>query len=243
MAYGTGLVFRAMLPSLMGELDVVWAGGTDHRGGGDGPLVVLLHGFGAPGTDLVSLHRVLDAPAGTRFAFPAGVVDLGPMFGGDARAWWFIDLEERLRRQARGESRDPNEVPDGMDHAASLVALWIDSVRGASPLVVGGFSQGAMLALEVALRLHAPPNGLVLMSSTLLAAARQKPLLPKLANTPIFQSHGRQDAILAFEDAEKLHAHLQTAEFLPFRGGHEIPEPVIRGVSALIRKAAVTTSS
>jgi phospholipase/carboxylesterase len=226
-------------------LDVVWAGGTDNRGGGERPLVVLLHGFGAPGTDLVTLHRVLRAPEGTRFAFPAGPVDLGPMFGGDARAWWFIDLEERMRRMARGEARDPNEVPEGMDQASTQVAAWIESVRGASPLVLGGFSQGAMLALEVALRLQTPPDGIALMSSTLLAAARQQPLLPKLASVPIFQSHGREDAILAFQDAEKLHAHLQgtQAEFLPFRGGHEIPELVIRGVSALIHKAVAKSSA
>jgi phospholipase/carboxylesterase len=225
----------------MSELKVAWAGGSDRRGGGEGPLVVLLHGFGAPGTDLVSLQRVLETPDGThtRFAFPEGLVDLSPMFGGDARAWWFIDLEERMTRMARGEARDPNEVPEGMDAAATTVAQWIESVRGSSRLVVGGFSQGAMLALEVALRLQSAPNGIVLMSSTLLAAARQKPLLPKLKGVPLFQSHGHQDAILPFQDAEKLHAHLElvSAEFLPFRGGHEIPQQVLTGVSALIRRA------
>ncbi|MBW2687113.1 MAG: hypothetical protein JRE19_14540, partial [Deltaproteobacteria bacterium] len=45
-------------------------GGEDREGGGDGPLVVLMHGFGAPGTDLVGLWRVLGVPSSIRFAFP-----------------------------------------------------------------------------------------------------------------------------------------------------------------------------
>ena len=49
-------------------LQVRFTGGTDRNGGGDGPLVVLMHGFGAPGTDLVPLARVLDVPREVRFA-------------------------------------------------------------------------------------------------------------------------------------------------------------------------------
>ena len=54
----------------LGGLIVRMTGGTDGRGGGNGPAVVLLHGYGAPGDDLVVLSDYLDAPAGTRFLFP-----------------------------------------------------------------------------------------------------------------------------------------------------------------------------
>src|SRR4051794_30799179 len=57
--------------------------------------VVLLHGFGAPGDDLVPLASALDAPAGTTFVFPEALHDMmelvGPMYAG-ARAWWMIDM-------------------------------------------------------------------------------------------------------------------------------------------------------
>ncbi|MBW2213652.1 MAG: hypothetical protein JRF48_04305, partial [Deltaproteobacteria bacterium] len=65
-------------------------GGEDREGGGDGPLVVLMHGFGAPGTDLVGLWRVLDVPSSMRFAFPEAPHEIPGMFG--ARAWWMLDL-------------------------------------------------------------------------------------------------------------------------------------------------------
>jgi phospholipase/carboxylesterase len=226
------------------ELEVVFAGGNDGRGGGDGPLVVLLHGFGAPGTDLVGLHRALSLPANTRFAFPAGLVDLSRVFGSEARAWWDIDLQARMARAARGEPRDPNEIPEHMDAAATQVAAWLDTYRAQTPnakLVLGGFSQGAMLALEIALHLTKPPNALALLSSTLLAQARQAPLLARLKHTPIFQSHGQSDVVLAYEDAEKLHAHLKSADldatFLSFRGGHEIPQAVLSGTAAFLLRA------
>src|SRR5580704_2280770 len=48
----------------LGDLDARVTGGSDREGGGDGPVVVLLHGFGAPGDDLVPLGRVLAAPRG-----------------------------------------------------------------------------------------------------------------------------------------------------------------------------------
>ena len=70
----------------IGGLRARMTGGTDGKGGGQGPLVLLLHGFGAPGDDLVPLADVLNVPAGTRFVFPEGPLSLS--FGpGDARAW------------------------------------------------------------------------------------------------------------------------------------------------------------
>ena len=51
-----------------GGLTVRLTGGADRDGGGSGgTVVVLLHGFGASGSDLVPLWRVLDVPETTRF--------------------------------------------------------------------------------------------------------------------------------------------------------------------------------
>ena len=64
-------------------LEVRAAGGDDGDGGGDGAAVVLLHGFGAPGDDLVSLAGQLDVPPGTRFFFPEGPISLVDAAPGD----------------------------------------------------------------------------------------------------------------------------------------------------------------
>lgn len=224
------------------ELDVVIAGGDDRRGGGDGPLLVLLHGFGAPGTDLVGLWRVFDVPSSVRYVFPAGPQSLAPIYG-DARAWWDIDMMEYQRRLMLGQQRalaeqTPPEMLERRDQIANLLNVCRAEL-GPSHLLLGGFSQGAMLATETALFGGVPIDGLLLMSGSLLSADRWVPAFEKLRKVPVFQSHGQQDPVLEFSVAEELHYKLIEASvpttWTPFRGGHEIPPVVVQNASQFIR--------
>src|SRR3954447_22945350 len=75
---------------------IVKTSGTTSKNADAGPLtVVLMHGYGAPGDDLVSMASAVEAPAGTTFVFPEAPLALSdPMmaFLGDARAWWPVDI-------------------------------------------------------------------------------------------------------------------------------------------------------
>jgi phospholipase/carboxylesterase len=217
----------------LGGLGVLLAGGTDREGGGDGPLVVLLHGFGAPGDDLASLWRVIDAPAGTRWAFPAAPIALGGMAQG-GRAWWMIDLERLLAERARGGDALGRAAPPGMSEAHVQVVAMLDALDATlkpSAVVLGGFSQGAMLACDVALRTSRRLAGVVLLSGTLVARDEWAPLVARRHGLRVFQSHGVADAMLPYAQAEKLRDVLREGgadvTWVPFRGGHEIPEPVV----------------
>ena len=57
-------------------------------------MLVLLHGFGAPGTDLVSIHRQVRVPPEVRFVFPMAplVLDPGAPPTLAPRAFWHIDI-------------------------------------------------------------------------------------------------------------------------------------------------------
>ena len=94
---------------------VVVGGESAAKSTGKPPLtVVLMHGFGAPGDDLVGLAAGLDVPAGTRFVFPEAPLAM-PAAYGNARAWWMIDMVALQRAMMRGEMRDlTHEVPVGM---------------------------------------------------------------------------------------------------------------------------------
>nr|MBA3821367.1 phospholipase [Deltaproteobacteria bacterium] len=202
------------------------------------PTVVLLHGFGAPGDDLVSLAQAIDVPA--RFVFPAAPLALGGLYG-DARAWWHLDLarlEDELRRGIPRDRRD--EVPDGLVTVRTQLLRFLDELAGRFPvsrLVLGGFSQGAMLALDVALHRATPPAGLLLMSGTLIAASEWQPRLATLQSVPVLQSHGRADTLLPFSIAEVLRDQLRAAgavvDWHPFGGGHEIPRGALEAVGRL----------
>jgi phospholipase/carboxylesterase len=216
-------------------LDVRIAGGTDSEGGGEGPVVVLLHGFGAPGDDLVSLWRVLAAPPGTRFVFPAAPVALGGGYG-EGRAWWWIDIEARMRSQSSGIIRDTSEIPEGLPAARANVEELLGEVDKvlrppAGKLVLGGFSQGAMLALDVALHSERPLAGLVLLSGTHIAAREWQARYERRRGLSVFMSHGENDPLLPFSIArdlcEVLRAHGLVVDWVPFRGAHAIPPTVV----------------
>jgi phospholipase/carboxylesterase len=229
----------------LGELDVRITGGTDGDGGGDGPVVVLLHGFGAPGDDLVPLWRGLAVqPARTlRYVFPEAPLALGSVFGGDARAWWWIDLDARARRagsQEAGAAWDIDEEPEGLASAREKVSALLSELGGKGDVILGGFSQGAMLSLDVALRTQHELAGLVLMSGTHIAAKQWNAHMSERADLPVFQSHGRQDPLLPFATAEGLRNALtkggMVVEWVPFEGGHGIPPIVMDGVGGFLSR-------
>lgn len=226
----------------LGGLKARITGGTDGRGGGSGPVVVLLHGWGAPGDDLVPLGGEIVAPPGTRFVFPEAPLSLQMGFG-DSRGWWMLDIEKRQREMAAGHARDlSREVPKGLDEARAKVIALLDEVErklGAKQIVLGGFSQGAMLACDVALHTTRPLAGVILLSGTLLAADEWTSLMPKRKGLKVFQSHGSADPLLPFSLAEQLRDILIQAglsvEWVGFRGGHEIPGIVLDKISGFLR--------
>jgi phospholipase/carboxylesterase len=231
----------------LGELSAVVTGGPDRMGGGQGPVVVLLHGFGAPGEDLVPLFRVLDVPRDVRFVFPAAplVLDsrLPPELSG--RAWWPLDVEDLMDIVARGEiARLQALDPSGLDHSRALVEGLLDAVDtelGAAPgsVLLGGFSQGAMLSVEVALASDRPLAGLAVMSGTLVRKAAWAARAPRRRGLKVFQSHGRSDPIVPFSNAEALRDLFRESgldvDWFAFNGAHAIPDGAIDRLSALIR--------
>jgi phospholipase/carboxylesterase len=226
-----------------GDLTVRFSGGNDGHGGGHGPVVVLLHGFGAPGDDLVPLAEVLSAPSNVRYVFPAAPLSLAPLGYGPGRAWWMLDLQALQRRQ-RGERVDrTDEQPEGLAQAraqlsAALTGLTERLSVTMDRVILGGFSQGSMLACDFALHAAVRPAALILLSSTLIARSAWAPRMEACRGLPILQTHGRQDAILPYDGAERLRDLLLGAgaelTFVPFEGGHELPPQVLDAASRFI---------
>jgi phospholipase/carboxylesterase len=238
-----------MREEIIGGSRVRITGGEDRQGGGEGPLVVLLHGFGAPGDDLVPLFRQLDVPRDVRFAFPEGPLDLGATLGpayAGGRAWWMIDPAS-LDAAMRGEARDRSGlVPEGLADARARVAAvlaGLGTLLGVprERTVLGGFSQGAMLTVDVATHAESRFAGLALMSGSLIALGEWTPGLGKVQGVPVLQAHGRADPLLPFSAAERLRDLLREAgadlRWVEFAGGHTIVGSVLEGLGTLIRDA------
>jgi phospholipase/carboxylesterase len=230
---------------ILGGLKTRLTGGTDGNGGGNAPTVILLHGYGAPGDDLVVLAEVMNVPAETRWMFPEGPLSMS-MGWGDSRAWWLIDMARLEADRAAGRVRDlSGEVPRGLAQAREALETFLDSLPRVLPIdyqktVIGGFSQGAMLTCDAVMRTAYPFAGLIQLSSSLLAKQDWRPSVGKRAGLPVFLSHGTQDSILPYVMAERLRDELThlglSVEWHSFRGGHEIPEPVLNRLSGFIAK-------
>jgi phospholipase/carboxylesterase len=204
----------------------------------------LLHGFGAPAEDLVSLWRTMDVPRKVRWVFPGAPLSLTEYgYPSGARAWWMIDMAHVERMLVTGRPRElAKEKPAGLGAARAAVASLLDAIDQQlhpTRIVLGGFSQGAMLSLDVALR-YRRDLALVLLSTAIicedewdaLIAARGKGLR-------VFQSHGLQDPLLPYALAEVLRDKLASAgaevDFVSFRGGHEIPTQVLDKLGTYLR--------
>ncbi len=227
------------------DLSVYLAGGSDREGGGDGPLIVLMHGFGAPGTDLVGLWRVLDVPRDVRFAFPEAPNELPGMFG--ARAWWMLDMARMERAMLEGPKSYASEVPPGMEEATDRAVEMIAALQKElgvpdARLIVGGFSQGSMAACNAVFTRGVSPAGLVIMSGTPVNLSAWSAGMDGGKKPAVFQSHGRQDPLLSFAAAEELRDTMQRhgldVRWSPFRGGHEIPPQVIEGLGSFVSEIA-----
>jgi phospholipase/carboxylesterase len=215
-------------------------------------VVVLCHGYGAPGDDLVGLADELCglAPAlahRARFIFPEAPLALPELpFGG--RAWWPIDMVALQRAMMTGEVRRlADETPAGLSSSRQkLMALIDEALRQAQlpygNLVLGGFSQGAMLATDTTLRLDEAPAALAVLSGTLLSQSDWRRLAPRRAGLEVVMSHGKQDPILPFAGAEALKALLDEAGLKttlhPFRGGHGIAGNVLAALAHAIERVA-----
>jgi phospholipase/carboxylesterase len=231
----------------LGPLRVTAAGGADRQGGGDGPAVLLCHGFGAPGDDLVPFARVVDAGRDVRWFFPEAPLALDLGWGVAGRAWWHIDMIRLQEEMMRGRRLSlAEQVPEGLAEARAALEACIEALceRFAVPrdrLVIGGFSQGAMITTEIGLHAATPFAGLALLSGNLLNEGSWRPAARGSGPTQrVFMSHGRADPILPFEGAEALRRLLEESaaevEWVPHGGQHEIPPLVVQRLGAFLRR-------
>jgi phospholipase/carboxylesterase len=223
---------------------------VDTHGRAPEKLVVLCHGYGAPGNDLVAvartLQRHLPETLAVRFILPQAPLSLDDYGMPQGRAWWHLDLAAMASRQldidgyiktVRGEAFVG--IASARRALMQLINQELNRARlSASDLYLAGFSQGAMLATEVALRLEEPPAALGIFSGTLTDEAQWRRLATKRAGLPVLMSHGRSDPILPYSNAIALKELLQEAgcavTFTPFDDGHTIVDEAVAAFAAAI---------
>jgi phospholipase/carboxylesterase len=210
------------------NLDTIVVGAKDAA-----PAVVLLHGFGAHYRDLFPLHQMLRPQMDCAWYFPNGPVRVFTGMPEDGRAWFPLDVE-RLTMLA--SQQDYNKVAamdyNGMDQMTARLQEFLSALQARHDhIIIGGFSQGAMLATNLALTTNFPLLALTLFSGSIAKCHTWEQGVQSRSGLPVFQSHGRFDPVLPFELAERLRDLMMAGglalTFQEFPGMHEIPYPVL----------------
>lgn len=157
-----------------------------HSGGAPKQLVVLLHGYGADGNDLIGLAPVL-APLMPDAVFVAPNAPY-PCDGNPMGFQWFpINRLDPASRLAGTRSAAPF-IDDYLDE--TLAKYGLDETKTA----LVGFSQGTMMALHVGLRRSTQLAGIVGFSGALSGAEELKTEIR--TRPPILLVHGDADEML-----------------------------------------------
>jgi phospholipase/carboxylesterase len=185
-----------MLSHLSGPSRPPAGGGRPRR------LVILLHGLGADGNDLIGL-----APHWARLVPDTEFLSPNAPFPCDMAPYgyqWFSS-QDRSREAVLG----------GVRAAAPILDSFLDDVlaeRGLSEsdLALVGFSQGTMMSLFVGLRRDKPVAGIVGFSGRLLAPDLLAEELR--SRPPVLLVHGTDDPLVPYSSLAEAEAALKAAD-------------------------------
>lgn len=189
------------------------------------PLVLLIHGRGADANDLADLAPLLDPPSGARFVFPNAPRPF-EAYPGMTFGWTWFDGWPPLQ--------------DSVAASRETLLRFLDELTAKYPtssLIVAGFSQGAMMALDAGLRTTQNITGIVAMSGGLYEND-----LPDLrgrgAKVPILISHGTADDVVPVNYARRARRVLEEAgfdvEYHEYPMGHQVVMEEIAEVKAFL---------
>lgn len=190
------------------------------------PLVMLLHGRGADAHDLADLAPLLDSPPGCRFIFPNAPTPFEP-YPGMAAGWTWFD----------------GWPPEHRSLVASRMTLlrFCEEVRQRYPsdrFLLGGFSQGALMALDGGLRMNQPPAAILALSGGLYEA--DLPSLASARQIPLYIGHGAFDDVVPINYARRARQVLEAAglevEYHEYPMAHQIIQDEVDSVRAFIAR-------
>jgi len=210
---------------------------------GNSDLTVLwLHGYGANAWDLQDLSEICDPESVYTHLFPNAPIDLSGGGERGQRAWFPLDLSQL---QNIGPGGGGLKLSSGRRESAQEALPVVDQLFAMHSLdpaktILAGFSQGAILSLLWMLERKVRLRGLVLLSGAPLDEKFLEDRLPEHQGQRFFQSHGVQDDVLSYSEAERLRSLFKknalVGTWVPFRGGHGVGEEALVGLGRALKE-------
>jgi len=197
-----------------------------------------MHGLGADGNDFVPIVSELKLPptAGIRFIFPHAPTRPVTINNGYVmRAWYDIVGSDLTTRG------DEAGIRDSQQRIEQLIAR--EKGRGivARRIVLAGFSQGGVIALQTGLR-HSERLAGIMALSTYLALPQALSREANAANrdVPIFMAHGTGDQVILHAWAEQSRRTLEDQgyriEWHAYPMPHSLCLEEVRDIAAWLKK-------
>ena len=173
--------------------------------------VIWLHGLGANGNDFAPIIPELGIQdeLGIRFIFPHAPSIPVSINGGAVMPAWYDITEMDLMKRADHS---------GIVHSSNTITEMIhdEMATGIDPskIVIAGFSQGGVIALDAGIRFPKTLAGVMALSTYI----PMRETLPSADNSghsslPIFYGHGDFDPIIPIEQAESSRRFLEESGY------------------------------
>jgi phospholipase/carboxylesterase len=204
--------------------------------------IILFHGYGASMNDLYGIGQYVKLETTADWFFPNGHLSLEMMGMMSARAWFPIDAKALEQAMMSGTFRDfqtltSPEFEVAVEKCKSFIGSLAEKY---DKVIVGGFSQGAMVSTHASLDISDKVDALLCLSGTLISKDKLISRLDSAKKFPFFQTHGKQDQVLSYDAGKNLFELLKLGghqgEFVSFEGGHEIPADALSKMEHFINK-------
>ena len=200
--------------------------------------VIWMHGLGADGNDFVPIVPELNLPTGhgVRFVFPNAPTMPVTINGGYVMRAWYDIVSAELDKRA-----DESGVRRSQALIEELIADQRSKGIAADRILLAGFSQGGVIALQTGLR-HPEKLAGIMALSTYLACADSLGVEASAANRkiPLLMVHGSMDPVIPVALAKLSKARLEThgykVEWHEYGMPHSVCAEEIDDIAAFLKR-------
>lgn len=205
--------------------------------------LIWLHGLGVDGSDFESFQKELSQFGelnNVRMVLPSAPLRDITAYNMKMNGWYDL-FDETFEEETK-------EDIDGMNQAAETITALIEEERQKypdSPIWLGGFSQGAAMAILVGLSQITPLAGVIALSGYVPKHPRFDELSDVAKQTPVFMAHGTLDPVISLVQAKKglevLNMAGASVEFFDYPMVHEICPDEVADIAEFIRAHGATS--
>ena len=190
--------------------------------------IIALHGYGSNPFNMIELLKVLNIDKADCF-FPPG--NISPFPNDDlSKAWFSIPFTSNLNK----------EIVISREIILSKLKSIVNSY---DKIVLLGFSQGAMMCLDIMVNISKPVSGVICLSGLNINIDNNINIDKAYKKTPIFVGHGINDEIIDMESSKTSFEFITKKGFKidwnEYNMAHEVVEKELEDIRSFFERLII----